>query len=58
MKTNFVIVEWPESQQFMDDPRFNECELINSENGIRTHGPAAYLVPTDLYETYKEKSLL
>lgn len=28
MKQRYVLVTWPESQQFMDHERFNECLFV------------------------------
>lgn len=42
MKTKYYIVEWPESQEFMEHERFNECYLIEGM-------VATYAVPCDLY---------
>ena len=41
----YILVEWPESQQLMENERFNECLFIpDIEVG------SAYMCPEDLYE--------
>lgn len=49
MKKKFVIVQWPESQDLMEQPWFHECHLINDENGLKKYGSAAYFVPEDRF---------
>lgn len=43
----YVLVEWPEIQDFMEHPRYNECYSGNSidENNVT----GAWFVPEDLY---------
>lgn len=49
----YVLVEWPEIQDYMDHPRYNECYIVTpiiGENYIST-----YVVPEDLYEEIQYK---
>ncbi len=48
-KERYLIVEWPESQLFMDQYQ-NEIFLINDEKGIKQFGNAAYFVKEKLYK--------
>lgn len=47
-KERYVIVEWPESQLFMEG-HMDGIYLINDEEGARKHGKAAYFVEEGLY---------
>lgn len=49
MKQRYVLVTWPESQQFMDHERFNECLLIQDIDSRIEVGSAAYMIPEDMY---------
>lgn len=41
----YVIVEWPESQELMKHPDFNEHScLINDENWLDQYGPMSSLL--------------
>jgi hypothetical protein len=45
----YVVVCWPDSQDFMEHERYHECHLINDEDGLEEFGSSAYFVPEDLY---------
>lgn len=46
--TKYILVGWPEIQDFMEHPRWNECIFCDS---IPNHevGVSTYAVPEDLY---------
>ena len=50
MGDNYVVVQWPESQELMglDDFKDNSF-LINDEKGIDIYGSSAYFVNADWY---------
>ena len=48
-KEKYVIVEWPESQLFMDNHK-DDIHLINDESGRSRFGNAAYFVEEGLYK--------
>lgn len=41
----YIVIIWPDSQRLMEEPWFDECELINSDYGQDKYGSSAYLVP-------------
>lgn len=44
----YLIVCWPESQNYMEEKWFNEeCHLINDEFGLEKYGPQAYFIPEE-----------
>ena len=45
----YVVVCFPESQKLYDQDWFNECHLINDENGLDKFGSQAYFVPLEYY---------
>lgn len=49
MKDTYKVITWPESQDLMEKPWFNECELINSNYGQEKYGSSAYLIPLERY---------
>ena len=49
MDTLYKLVQWPESQHFMEHERFKECLFIQDLNGHDEVGSSAYMVPLDLY---------
>lgn len=49
MNKKYVLVLWPESQEFMEHPRFTECYLLQASNE-QAHFDAAYFIPEDLFE--------
>ena len=55
MENLYVLVQWPESQMLMDNPRFNECLFVDYLEGdyLEGHedpGSSAYMCPKDLYD--------
>jgi hypothetical protein len=48
-KERYVVVEWPESQLFMDGHK-DDIHLINDDSGRSRFGNAAYFVEEGLYE--------
>ena len=46
----YVLVQFPESQLLMDNPRFNECLFVQDIPGHDEVGSSAYMCPEDLYE--------
>lgn len=51
MKEKYVLVSWPDIQDFMDDLRWSECILCV---GIEWHPcpDSTYAVPESLYDMY------
>lgn len=47
-KMRYVLVEWPEIQDFMTNPRWDECILCIHIEG-HTCPDSTYAVPEDLY---------
>lgn len=45
----YIIITWPESQMLMEQKWFNECILINDEQGFIEYGSSAYYVPKHRY---------
>lgn len=43
----YVLVQWPEIQNYMDNPRYNECFCANSIN--KEDIESYWFVPEDLY---------
>ena len=54
----FVMIKWPESQFLQDQIWFDECFLLNDEEGLVKYGPATYFVPFDRWEELKAQLLL
>ena len=50
MNNLYVLVQWPESQMLMANPRFNECLFVDYLEGHADPGSSAYMCPKDLYE--------
>ena len=50
MSKRYILSQWPESQHFMDNPRFSECIRVTDIDGHDEVGSSAYMVPEDLYE--------
>ncbi len=48
--TKYILVQWPESQELMEHPRFNECLFVQDIEGHDEVGSSAYMCPEDLYE--------
>lgn len=57
MKQRYILVTWPESQQFMDHERFNECLFVQDIDGHTEVGSSAYMIPEDIYFEYTENPL-
>lgn len=48
----YILVQWPESQELMGQPWFNECILANPTNESQDWiGSSAYFVPMECYIT-------
>lgn len=45
----YVLVQWPESQEIMDKEWRTECILMNDVNHLDSIGSAAYFVPKNRY---------
>lgn len=48
---NYILVEWPEIQDFMEHSRYGECYSANSVDESEATG--VWFVPKDLYEEIK-----
>lgn len=48
--TKYILVQWPESQDLMEHPRFHECLFVQDIEGHDEVGSSAYMCPEDLYE--------
>ena len=48
--TKYILVQWPESQELMEHPRFNECLFVQDIEGHNEAGSSAYMCPEDLYK--------
>lgn len=46
--TKYILVGWPEIQDFMEHPRFNECIFCIEIEGHPCED-STYVVPEDLY---------
>lgn len=45
MKPRYTVVQWPDSQELMEYPGFEDyCFLINDERGMEQFGDSAYFV--------------
>lgn len=50
MRERFIIVPWPEIQEFMDKRGFDgHSYLINDDKGMEEYGSSAYFVEEDWY---------
>lgn len=49
MKTKYILVSWPEIQDFMEHPRWSECLFCSSIEGHECPD-SSYMVPEDLYD--------
>jgi hypothetical protein len=56
MKETFIIITWPEIQDYMDKPGFeeNSC-LINEEPFLSEYGSSAYFVRESWADTQKSQ---
>lgn len=50
MATKYILVGWPEIQDFMEHPRWSECILCQEIEGHLCESPT-YAVPEDLYNS-------
>lgn len=56
MKPRYILVNWPEIQDFMGHPRWSECVFCSEIEGHPCED-STYAVPEDLYnEIYKLES--
>ena len=52
----YILVQWPESQELMEEEWFNECFLANPINEEQDWvGSSAYFVPTEKYKLYNNQ---
>ena len=57
IKTEYVLVTWPESQDYMDEPWFDtEAFLANNDRVIQDVGCSAYFIPSDRIKTLKDEN--
>lgn len=50
MSERFIIIQWPEVQELMDEIGFKEHSyLINDDLGVEEYGSSAYFVEEDWY---------
>lgn len=49
----YILIQWPESQELMDEPWFDECSLAETK-----FGKAAYFVPFNRYKEWLDKTEL
>jgi hypothetical protein len=45
----YILVQWPESQYLMENPRFSECIFCIDIDGHSEVGSSAYMCPEDLW---------
>lgn len=55
MKDVYIIVTWPESQDFIGRAH---CHLINDDQGYLMYGSSAYFVRADVYEEVTGTNIL
>lgn len=48
IRTKYILVGWPDIQDFMEHPRWNECIFCDSIPGHEV-GVSTYAVPEDLF---------
>ena len=48
--TQYVLVQWPDSQLLMRHPRFSECLFVMDIDGHEEVGDSAYMCPSDLFK--------
>ena len=46
----YILVQWPDSQYLMENPRFSECICCMAIDGHEEVGGSAYICPEDLWE--------
>ena len=54
MSKKYILSQWPESQIFMEHPRFSECLFVEDLDGHTEVGSSAYMIPEDLYNEVYE----
>ncbi len=47
MTDTYIIVQWPESQKYMED-FVDQIELVNNPTLVEIYGNSAYFVPIEL----------
>ena len=52
MKTKYILVEWPESQKWMDHP---DCYLAADNDELREFFTPTYFVPENIYNLSKQR---
>lgn len=56
MSDKYILVQWPDSQELMDKPWFNECILAQDLEGHDEVGSSAYFVPENRIKELKDKN--
>ena len=46
----YILVQWPDSQYLMENPRFSECIFCMDIDGHEEVGDSDYMCPEDLYD--------
>ena len=46
----YILVQWPDSQLLMENPRFNECLFVENIEGHEDVGSSAYMCPESLFK--------
>ena len=51
----YILVQWPESQQFMEEPWFQEEAILAQSTNEEQEwiGPSAYFIPEETIQIYK-----
>lgn len=52
METRYILVEWPESQKWMDHP---DCYLAAANNEVAEFFTPMYFVPENIYNLSKQR---
>lgn len=52
METKYILVEWPESQKWMDHP---DCYLAADNDELREFFTPTYFVPENIYNLSKQR---
>lgn len=50
----YILLQWPESQEIMEESWFNECILGQDIDGHDEVGSSAYFVPSERYTKFIE----
>jgi formylglycine-generating enzyme required for sulfatase activity len=53
----YVIITWPESQDLFEQPWFDECHLVNDDQGLENFGSSAYFVPENRVNEMKSENV-